>query len=488
MPTAEKNPLFCTVDLGITYTSANYVKDGEFHYVTDEYGRTLIPSYISFVNDPNNNTATQILVGQDAKVQLETNPENTIFNWQRLFHLRYGDPIVQFEINHRRVPYKIVSSFHSPPHSTYTSLNHDGYPPLLPQGKEGNRHSLGFAMIQVTDTHNQKQLFRPEDLTALLVSKIKERAELQSGKAFNMAIVTVPTDYTDNQRWALEEAIRGTGLHPLRLMSRHHAPTFGYTRGRELEEEEEELYMMVLVNLDPEYIEVAVVELDEGVFELLGLVEQPARIPFDDKLAARPVIEFLIGQHLNRMAKNINGRLGERAVAQHVMSRLNPGHKDDLPSILNDPIAMKRLQNELRKVNDVFTSMFPSPLRPPEPSQNFVRIEIENLFNGLDFSERLSFSQWQEFRQATLKPILMETMEQALKKASIDQSTVNMVVVAGASPFVPDAIRLLKHHFHFRKVDIPSLPDPALATLEGASAIAATFGAVPDSGPCVDMG
>ncbi|KAG0271128.1 ATPase with role in protein import into the ER [Linnemannia exigua] len=442
------------IDLGISYTSASYFKDGKFHYVTDESGRALHPSYISFVNTTNNfnNDTTQILYGQDAKTQLLTNPENTIFNWQRLLRHRFGDPVVQSEIHRGHVSYKIVSSVPSPSPASFTDSKHE--PPPPPHDTEKNQHFLGLAMIEITNALGQKQLYRPEEMTTLLVSWIKHLAEAQSGSVFSYAVVTMPSDYNDDQISVFQEAIGDTGL-------------------------------------DSEYLEVVVVEMDDGVYDRLSSVieRRSATIRFDDEWMNRPVVEFLVDQHLRQGVKSVESGALWRWTLQHVMRQRKtvPDSNDSLSrrvAILNDLTAMKRLQNEVRKANSIFTSTTPSPLLLSPNSQNLVRIEIESFFNGQDFSQELSLSQWQDIRQAALETTLLDTVEQAFETAPVNQSQIDVVIVTGASPLVPDTVRLLKQHFHGQNVEFPTFTDPALAALHGVIAIATPFGTSLDLGPC----
>ncbi|KAF9548073.1 Heat shock 70 kDa protein 6 [Mortierella hygrophila] len=225
LPSFNSPPLegILAIDLGISYTSAGYFKDDKFHYVLDNNGLPLIPSYVAIFNNPstlsNNNTnTTQILFGQDAKDQLTTNPQNTIFNWQRLIRLPYG-----------------------------------------------------LAMIQIpAHVPTLRHLYRPEELTTLLVSHLKHLAETQAGINFTYAVVTIPSDDTPDQRHALDEAIEAAGLYGLRQIRRHLAPYLAYQLDRyQLDGDN-----VVMVNLDPEYLEVAVAEIDEGVYETMAILER----------------------------------------------------------------------------------------------------------------------------------------------------------------------------------------------------------------------
>ncbi|KAG0199159.1 Endoplasmic reticulum chaperone BiP [Mortierella sp. NVP41] len=470
------NPYSCTENpISTSSTSLNgnidslnvnpSIADGKFEFFPDENGFILSPSFVSFIVDKNDNGTTQVLFGADAKAQLATNPGNTIFNWQRLIRLSYGDPIVQSEIKRRRVPYRIVSSVPSP--STATCPNFEY--PSPHQGDKWNQHSAGLAMIQLTTPdQEQKRLYRPEEITTLLVSHIKEHAEIHLGRNFTHAVVTIPSGYNPDQRWVPQEAISAAELVPLRMTNRHLAPAIAYGLERLVDDERPEEHYDLLVNLDPEYMEIAVVEVDDGFYETLSHVERPG-VWFDEALAYR-VLDYLVDRHLKRAT--INKAQEERA-QQSVMDGwedLEQGHRRRRDAILNDPVAMERLHSEVIKANQLFSSRTTPPLPPP---QHLVRIQIESFFDGQDFSEELRFSQWQEFRLDTLGNSILSTVEDILKSASVYH--IKTALVTGASPLVPDAILFAKGYFGER-VDVPQTMDPALAAVHGLTTLARVFG------------
>jgi molecular chaperone DnaK (HSP70) len=142
---------------------------------------------------------------------------------------------------------------------------------------------------------------------------------------------------------------------------------------------------------------------------------------------------------------------------------------------LNDTTAMRRLHSEILKVNTLFSTT----QSPPTTSNSLVRIEIDSFSDNCDFSEELSLSQWQALRRETLSAIV-PTVEQVLKRLPEYNTAIDAVVVAGASPLVPDATRLLKEHFK-HKGDVKFLTgiDPALAMVQGMAAVVIMFAPPP---------
>ncbi|KAG9063077.1 hypothetical protein KI688_004677 [Linnemannia hyalina] len=451
--------------------------DDKLHYVFDNNGLPLIPSYVAIFNNPstssNNNTnTTQILFGQEAKDQLTTNPQNTIFNWQRLIRLPYGNPIVQSEI--KRVPYNIVSSVLTPPPpltaNSCPNLNHS---PALKrasctQEEDDNRHFLGHAMIQIpAHVPTLHHLYRPEELTALLVSHLKHLAETQAGINFTYTVVTIPSDDTPDQRYALDEAIEAAGLYRLRLTRRHLAPYLAY----QLDADQLGVANVMMVNLDPEYLEVALVEMDEGVYETLAILER-TEVRYDGEAANRLVLEYLVDKHFSRARGVTATGLLDKTLQQHTFERQQGNHDNKQlrrDKLFNDTTAMKRLHNEILKATAIFLE--PSPSH----SKKLVRIEIQSFFESHDLSEDLTFSQWQDLRQSTLTALL-PTVQKVLESLPEYDTSINTVIVVGASPLVPDATRLLKSYFRGRgkdgkEVRFPTGIDPALAMVQGMAVV-----------------
>ena len=396
-----------------------------------------------------------------------------IFNWQRLIRLPYGNPIVQSEI--KRVPYNIVSSVPtppppSPPANSCPNPNHSPAPRRVSgtQEKEGNKHFLGLAMIQIpAHIPTLRHPYRPEELTTLLVAHLKHLAETQAGTKFTHTVVTVPNDYTPNQKHALGEAIEAAGLSCLRLVRRHLAPSLAYR----LDENQLGSENVVMVNLDPGYLEVAVVEFDDGMSDTMEILERN-EVRYDGEAANRLVLEHLVDKHLSRAGGVTTTGLLDETRQQHIFERQEGNHDDKLLrryTLFNDTTAMNRLYNEIFKANAIF-------LQPsPSHSKKLVRIEIQSFFESHDFSEDLTLSQWQDLRLSTLTALL-PTVEQVLKRLHEYYTSIDVVVVAGASPLVPDAIRLLKSYFRGivkegKEVRFPTGIDPALAMVQGVAVV-----------------
>lgn len=260
------------------------------------------------INNPsssNNTNTTQILVGQDAKDQLTTHPQNTTFNWQRLIRLPYGDPIVQTEVKHAHIHYNIVSSVPTPlsPANSWSNLHHSPAPRRAPgaQEKEDSKHFPGLAMIQIpAHIPALRRLYMPEELTTLLDSHIKHLTETQAGIKFMQAFVIIPNDYTQGQMDALDQAIEAAGLSRARLDRRHIAPALVYR----LNSHQPGGDNVVIVKLDPEYLDVVVAYMYDGEYEVMGPPER-TEVRYDDEAANRPVLEYLVDKNLS-WARGVN--------------------------------------------------------------------------------------------------------------------------------------------------------------------------------------
>lgn len=239
----------------------------------------------------------------------------------------------------------------------------------------------------------------------------------------------------------------------------------------------------MVVNLDPGYLEVAVVELDDGVYDTMETLEL-TEVRCDDEAANRLVLEHLVDKHLSRARGDTASGLLDNTRKQHTFERQEDNHNNKLlrrDMLFNDTTAMKRLHSEILKANAIF-------LQPsPSHSKNLVRIEIQSFFESHDFSEDLTLSQWQDLRQSPLTALL-PTVEEVLKRSPEYYTSIDVVVVAGASPLVPDAVRLLKSYFRGKgregkQVRFPTGIDPALVMIHGLTANVEAVNARPDDSP-----
>ncbi|XP_055345203.1 endoplasmic reticulum chaperone BiP-like [Paramacrobiotus metropolitanus] len=212
------------IDLGTTYSCVGVYKNGHVQIIANDQGNRITPSYVAFTSDG------QRLVGDAAKNQLTSNPENTVFDVKRLIGREWADPSVQADIPH--YPFKVV-----------------------------NRH--GKPHVQVT-VAGRKKIFTPEEISAMVLGKLKEAAEAYLSHPVTHAVVTVPAYFNDAQRAATKDAGTISGLNVMRIINEPTAAAIAYGLDKLGEKN------ILVFDLGGGTFDVSLLTIDNGVFEVLA--------------------------------------------------------------------------------------------------------------------------------------------------------------------------------------------------------------------------
>ncbi|KAI9007178.1 heat shock protein 70 family [Gaertneriomyces semiglobifer] len=235
-------PRYLAIDLGSSFMrlSAYHPDIQDVRFISDERDRRKIPCYVCFPDDlvlsDAGKKSAKPLIGWDAKEWMRKYPKATVFSWSQLLGLKYSDSRTQFY--QRYVPYKIAEDNHG---RVCIQVEHDGHP----------------------------KSYRPEDLTAMLLSYGKTIAERQLSRTVTDAVITVPAGYSLLQRDATKEAARRAGLSHARIISNAGAAAvaFGYDRP---EKERQGTTNAISINIGAAHVDCAAITIDNGVFEMLG--------------------------------------------------------------------------------------------------------------------------------------------------------------------------------------------------------------------------
>ncbi|KAM3728100.1 Heat shockprotein [Dirofilaria immitis] len=225
----EKDEKFGTIigiDLGTTYSCVGVYKNGRVEIIANEQGNRITPSYVAFTGD-----GGERLIGDAAKNQLTTNPENTVFDVKRLIGREYKDSTVQQDIKHW--PFNVLDKGNKP-------------------------------MVRVAVGKSEKT-FAPEEISAMVLGKMKEIAEAYLGKEVKHAVVTVPAYFNDAQRQATKDAGTIAGLNVVRIINEPTAAAIAYG----LDKKEGERNILVF-DLGGGTFDVSMLTIDNGVFEVLA--------------------------------------------------------------------------------------------------------------------------------------------------------------------------------------------------------------------------
>ncbi|KAF9358458.1 ATPase with role in protein import into the ER [Mortierella sp. NVP85] len=361
------------IDLGTTYSCVGVYKNGRVEIIANDQGHRITPSYVAFTED-------ERLVGDAAKNQYAANPTNTIFDAKRLIGRRFDDKDVQNDIKH--FPFKVKSK-------------------------------SGAPVIEV-QVRGEPKTFTPEEISAMVLGKMKEIAEAFLSKKVTHAVVTVPAYFNDAQRQATKDAGTIAGLNVLRIINEPTAAAIAYG----LDKKEGERTILVY-DLGGGTFDVSVLSIEDGLFEVLA-TNGDTHLGGED-------FDHRVMDHFVKLYKKKNGK-----------------------DITKDLKTMGKLKREVEKAKRTLSS------------QMSVRIEIDSFFEGNDFSETLTRAKFEELNidmfKNTLKPV-----EQVLKDANLEKKDIHDIVLVGGSTRIPKVISLIEDYFGGKKASKGINPDEAVA-------------------------
>ena len=362
------------IDLGTTYSCVGVQRQGRVEIIANDQGNRITPSYVAF------SKYDERLIGDAAKNQAAQNPENTIFDAKRLIGRKWGEADVKKDIKH--FPFKLVEK-------------------------------KGKPAIQVT-VHGKPKVFTPEEISAMVLQKMKETAEAYLGHKVTHAVVTVPAYFNDAQRTATKDAGTIAGLEVLRIVNEPTAAAIAY--GLDKKEGESQI---IVYDLGGGTFDVSLLSIDAGVFEVLATAGDT----------------------------HLGGEDFDNRVSEYLLKQFKK--KEDLDASKNKR-SVGKLKREVERAKRTLSS------------QMSTRIEIESFFDGKDFSETLTRAKFEELNmdlfRRTLKPV-----EQVLKDAGVKKDEIDDVVLVGGSTRIPKVQQMLKEFFNGKEPSKGINPDEAVA-------------------------
>ena len=378
------------IDLGTTYSCVATWENNNVEIIANDQGNRTTPSYVSFNSE-------ERLIGTSAKSQSSQNPENTVFDAKRLIGRKYSDPLLQSDIKH--FPYTVKP-------------DSDGKP-----------------VIEVS-YKNELKTFKPEEISSMVLTKMKEIAEAYMGEVIQNAVITVPAYFNDAQRQATKDAGLIAGLNVLRIINEPTAAAIAYGLDKKGEKE----INILIYDLGGGTFDVSLLAIDDGVFEVKATAGDT----------------------------HLGGEDFDRRMMEYCMADFKKKHKTDLSSSKR---SIRRLQTACEAAKKTLSS-----------STSAV-IEIDSLFEGIDYNVSITRARFEDmcsdlFRK-TFAPV-----EKVMKDAKMSKSKIDEIVLVGGSTRIPKIQSQLSEYFNGKALNKSINPDEAVAY--GAAVQAAILSGVKD--------
>ncbi|KAL7379494.1 hypothetical protein ABVT39_028324 [Epinephelus coioides] len=347
---------------------------GKVEIIANDQGNRTTPSYVAF-------TDTERLIGDAAKNQAALNPSNTVFDAKRLIGRKIDDSVVQADMKHW--PFKVVG---------------DG----------------GKPKIQV-EHKGENKAFYPEEISSMVLVKMKEIAEAYLGQKVTNAVITVPAYFNDSQRQATKDAGVIAGLNVMRIINEPTAAAIAYGLDKSTSGERN----VLIFDLGGGTFDVSLLIIEDGIFEVKATAGDT----------------------------HLGGEDFDNRMVSHFMEEFKRKQKKD---ISQNKRALRRLRTACERAKRTLSS------------SSQASIEIDSLFEGIDFYTSITRARFEELCSDLFRKTL-EPVEKALRDAKKDKAQIHDVVLVGGSTRIPRIQKLLQDFFNGKELNKSINPDEAVA-------------------------
>ncbi|SLM40145.1 heat shock protein ssb [Lasallia pustulata] len=363
------------IDLGTTYSCVANYEGTNVEIIANEQGSFTTPSFVSFTDE-------ERLIGESAKNQAAMNPRNTVFDIKRLIGRRFDDPTVKKDIE--SWPFKVVD-----------------------QG--------GNPMVEV-EYLKETKTFSPQEISSMVLMKMKEVAETKLGKKVKKAVITVPAYFNDNQRQATKDAGAIADLQVLRIINEPTAAAIAYGLGSGKSEKERNV---LIYDLGGGTFDVSLLHIQGGVFTVKATAGDT----------------------------HLGGQDFDTNLLEHFKKEFQRKTKKDMSG---DPRALRRLRTACERAKRTLSN------------GTQTTVEIDSLFDGEDFNAQITRARFEDLNAKAFNGTI-DPVQQVMKDANLDKSKVDEIVLVGGSTRIPRIQKLLSDYFDGKKLEKSINPDEAVA-------------------------
>jgi heat shock 70kDa protein 1/2/6/8 len=362
------------IDLGTTYSCVGVWQNDRVEIIANDQGNRTTPSYVAF-------TDTERLIGDAAKNQVAMNPHNTVFDAKRLVGRRFNDAEVQSDMKHW--PFKVIDK--------------DGKP------------------IVEIEHKGEKKTFTPEEISSMVLVKMREVSEAYLGGKVESAVITVPAYFNDSQRQATKDAGLIAGLNVLRIINEPTAAAIAYGLDKQPKGERN----VLIFDLGGGTFDVSLLTIEDGIFEVKATAGDT----------------------------HLGGEDFDNRLVNHFVQEFKRKYKKD---ISDNPRALRRLRTACERAKRTLSASTQTSL------------EIDSLYEGIDFYTSLTRARFEELCQDLFRST-MDPVEKVLRDSKIDKASVHDIVLVGGSTRIPKIQKLVSDFFNGKEPNKSINPDEAVA-------------------------
>ena len=366
------------IDLGTTYSCVSIWQNNNAEIIANDQGNRTTPSYVSFSGEERH-------IGAAAKSQSAQNAKNTIFDAKRLIGRKFNDEEVQKELPH--LPYKVL------------------------ENKNGN------PVIEVTYKDELKR-FQPEEISAMVLTKMKEIAEAFLGVTVTDAVITVPAYFNDSQRQATKDAGVIAGLNVMRIINEPTAAAIAYG----LEKNKSGERFVLIYDLGGGTFDVTMLSLDEGVFEVKSTAGDT----------------------------HLGGEDFDRRLVQHMLQDFCKKNKLNVTDVEKNAKTIRRLHSAAETSKKTLSS------------STVAAVEIDALYEGIDYNGSVTRARFEDMCSDLFRKTF-DPVEKVLRDAKLSKAQIDEIVLVGGSTRIPKIQTQLSEYFNGKQLCKNINPDEAVA-------------------------